>query len=224
MEPRRNCLVQVRRGERSRWTARTTRRRDACPRRDPNPEETPGGRRRAEAPGCHDPHGGTGNRTCDVRTSAELGKTGGHVPLVDPGRDYEGREARRAERQEGNGRSDAKRLPTRNILRRVEVTRGGVKPRGPPGPRAPKPKRVEPQAGSGAQQTRKARAEEAVKAVRNREDGTGPDRWQRLAEGRAETPDREWMHERRSAGRRKRTGSMRDGPKKSSGHRRKGEG
>jgi hypothetical protein len=53
-------------GEMSRWTARTTRRRDAYPRRDRNPEGNSWETRRAEAPGSHEPHGGTGNRTCDV--------------------------------------------------------------------------------------------------------------------------------------------------------------
>jgi hypothetical protein len=44
-------------------------------------------------------------------------------------------------------------------------------------------KRDEPLAGSGVQQTRDRRMEQAVKAVRNREGGTGPGAWQRLADG-----------------------------------------
>jgi len=112
----------------SRWTARITRSRDACPRRAPNLEATPGeggGRRRLDATTRTE---GRETGPATWMTSAVLGKTGGHVPLVEPGRDYDGREARRAERQEGNGRGDAIRLPTRNILRRVEATRGGGKP------------------------------------------------------------------------------------------------
>lgn len=115
-------------GEMSRWTARNTRRRDAYPRRDPNPEETPGkggGRRRLDATTRTE---GRETGPTTWRTSAEPGQTGGPVPLVEPDRDYDGRKARRAERQEGNDRSDAKRPPTRIILRRVETTRGGGKP------------------------------------------------------------------------------------------------
>jgi len=102
------------------------------PRCMPAPRPEPGGnsrrRRRAEALGYHDPHGGTGNRTCDVenerctwkdRRTCAAGRTRSRLRR---------REAKRAERQEGNGRSDAKRPPTRNILRRVEATRGGGKP------------------------------------------------------------------------------------------------
>lgn len=44
-------------------------------------------------------------------------------------------------------------------------------------------KRGEPLAGSGVQQTRDRRMEQAVRAVRNRGDGTSPGAWQRQAEG-----------------------------------------
>jgi len=79
------------------------------------------------------------------------------------------------QRYEGNGRSDAVRLLTRGTLRRVRTasretrpTEGALRVRlGSTAGNAANLK-----AGSGVQQTRSLRAEEAVEVVRNHEDGT----------------------------------------------------
>jgi len=86
----------------------------------------------------------------------------------------------------------------RNGYRRGEsfegkcASRGSPHASGPSGPEDERLKRDEPRTGSGAQQTRNARAEKAVRAVRNREGGTRRVPWQGLAEGKAATPSREW--------------------------------
>jgi hypothetical protein len=84
------------------------------------------------------------------------------------------------------------RLPTRRILRGEYASRGGPHASGPSGPEDERLKRDEPRTGSGVQQTREVRAEEAVRAVRNRGGGTGRVLWQGPAEGEAATPNLEW--------------------------------
>lgn len=203
--PIRTCFGRDERGGRKRWPARTTRRRVANPQSQPAPGgHSQEGKRLAEAQSAHDPHGEPGNRYFAV--------AGGTLPVTEPGSRIRALEWVDPEesRREQNGRK-AQTAVMRNGCRRGGSFEGKEhrgedgSHLGPSGSRSPRWKRDEPRAGSGVQQTRDVRAEEVVKAVRNREGGTGPDAWQHLAEGRAETSDREWTLERTPAGRRKRT-------------------
>jgi len=85
-----------------------------------------------------------------------------------------------AERQGGNGRSDAVRLSTRGNLRRVRKRWRGTGPR----PTACSQGQVhdgirgnpaDPRSGTGLQYARDLQVEEAVEVVRNHEGGTGRD-------------------------------------------------
>jgi len=81
----------------------------------------------------------------------------------------------------------------RGVLRGVSASRGDRKARGACFPSPTGRNAANLMTGCGAQQTRGARVEQAVKAGRNREGGTGPGVWQRQAEG--SSGSREWTPE-----------------------------
>jgi hypothetical protein len=137
--------------------------------------------------------------TARPRENSTASAAGGPLPPFFLGRRAAGLEDGR-KRQGGNDRRNAERLLTRGTLRRV--IRGAGNGRFAPTSketvgRAPG-NATDPIAGSGAQQTRSADAEQAAEGVRNPEGGTGFDGSHRRTEGSASF--RECTH-RRSNGR-----------------------
>jgi hypothetical protein len=118
------------------------------------------------------------SEACERRVLATRRVRSGFSETI-PRSTRKGRRGRARERGRGTAggqrrRGDTVRLSARNILRGVMVRRGEwLRPGNAANPRV----------GSGVQQTRDLRAEKAVEAVRNREDGTGPRAWQLEAEG-----------------------------------------